>query len=294
MTYPHPPAGWRMATGTWGTDAERETTLYLSGGASIRMKNTTTATKLIGPMSPVHPGIANNKMYEATAYVRASSVSGGAGDYVTLQLKSYDASFTAIYTHVIYQNVLTAADTWQTVSGVWQADSGGTERFIRPEILKGTNAINVYWDAISFRAMAPMFKGTSGTTAVTDHASTWTAIASFTVDGSGFGALTAQNEWTNSSGSLTPHHTKPGTITARVAFSDSIADGSFVGIRIKEAGTVIAQTSFKVGAAGFPHIIVTVNDLLLFSAAYTVEVIQNSGSGDRNAVAYVSCIQSGW
>ncbi len=290
MTSQALPDGWALPTGTWGTDADRDESTVLSGFASIRLKNTAVATTVLGPVTPITRGQTTSKSYEAVVTFQADSTT--AGHTVSIKVYTYDEDMVAVGSYTVNSGVVLAANTWYTRTLDFAVTSTD-ERYARIEIAKAAQAFNVYVDTAEVLPIAPYFKySLTSDQAITSG--TWNAIASWTT--------TATNDATVvSSYKASFCRSKAGVLTGRVTWTDSIPDGTMIGVRITGApGT--PTTQFKVGGAGLHVIQVSWAgfvdawvgaSMALGQVTYYLEAFQDSGS-DKDAQAYFSGMQAGF
>jgi hypothetical protein len=292
-----PPDGWSLITGTWETDADQNTTTFLSGFCSVELKATATATKLASELMPITQGTYENKHYEVAATFRATRAN--IGDTILIQAKIYNSDYTLQSTTTIYNDTVDVIGDWYTRSATIVA-TNATDNFVQIEVSKAAAAFAVYLDSVEVAPSPPFFAvlrdDATADFTVASSAVSWTSVDTFDAP-----ASAAYSDVLHDSGNIAFLYTRPGTLRAQVTWVDSIPDGTVIGIRIVRDGTQIATTKFAVGAAGTHQIEVTYVGLINAYRAttkatnylYAVEVIQNSGT-DKDATVHFQGYQTGF
>lgn len=127
----------------WGTDLDKNTSVFLSGDSSVEIKNTTPTGD---------PGIATGYFpceeglpYLCRAVVRATSIA--AGNTISAAIQWHEADKSYISGEYLHNAVLGAADTWTDLSIVSVAPS--TARYGYLYLLKNNTAFTTYVDHLS-------------------------------------------------------------------------------------------------------------------------------------------------
>jgi hypothetical protein len=268
------PDGYVMLTGTWGTDADKSTTA-LSGSNSIQLKNTTVATKFATSYVPITKGGSTQKKYQAIIVYQADSNAGT--DTITVQVKTYDASFSLVSTTtIINAQPVASANVWYTRTLDLPITSS-TERYARIEIAKSATSFNAYVDTVDISPIAPHFYYLASVTATSATTGNWTSVVNYdSTDGS---------DVSISAGQAYPFYSQAGFLRAQIKWSSSIPDGTTIGVRLTKNGVELNRVYFKVGGAENDEIEVSWAGLIDAWQAnsatryyYGVEVYQNSGS----------------
>lgn len=142
----YPPDGWTVGGTdvTWANDFAQETSTVLKGGNSVKFKDTTPTGDpyLYSDLIPVeYP-----RPYGVEFNVRADSVA--AGNTITLQVFWYQSNGTSAAStasnDIFATAVLSAADTWLTLRGIFTPPSNAC--FARLRMTKNNTAFNAYLD----------------------------------------------------------------------------------------------------------------------------------------------------
>jgi len=152
MALDYPPDGWGMNVGTWGTDADEDTTNHKSGGRSIKIYATAVSTEAGSlDFTPVEGG----KKYLSETETRSSS-NNGAHTYST-GVYWYDenkAPASTAWNYLRAVTAATAADTWEIDRTIITAPSDA--RFARLFLWKNTtSSYTVNYDRITFVRAIP-------------------------------------------------------------------------------------------------------------------------------------------
>lgn len=262
MAFDNPPSNIHIVTGTWGTEVDREETVYLSGSSSVVMTGAG-ASAIAGPMTPVSAGINTDRDYEVSVTVRADSVA--AGKTVALAIEWYDAAGANVATTTLRAAaVLTAANTWKILS--YRTSSiAATYKFARVLITKAASSFNLYVDEIQLLPTPPYISVTDSSLVTT--AATWSAAA---------WSSSYKSDFNFVSSVVSAIYQRVTVIQAVVYFVTGVADGTEIGLRILIGGGVQSEQRFAVGAACTPSLSCTLTHLVAAGDAITVEVFSTA------------------
>lgn len=268
-----PPDGVVVVSGAWGTDMDRNESVFLSGNASLEFKNTTPAAdpKIKFAPIPVHKGTADSAVYDCSVVVRASSVASGTYT-LTIQAETYNAAGTLQATKDIHATgILTLANTWETKSAAVTISSS-SHNYVVITVLKNNVAFTAYVDSVDVRRRPPCFEAVASSTPTTIASGAWTALlCTEQVKRTDF-------DYATGTGRATKLYTGVTTLGASAYFASGVSDGNIIGIRIVgSAGGVLASNYFAVGAGMTPQISVACTDPDNTTGYYYTEVYQNSG-----------------
>jgi len=146
----NPPDGWSVVDGSWSTDFQRDTSVYVTSGSSFLVTAGSLTTQTMrGPWFALDEG---GVPYVATAILRATNSSS----LFTLKLEIYAGDQTTL-TNTIYlynnQAVPTAA-AWQTASTEFVTAAGYSwARFVLTRASGATSAINI--DRVEVKKLGP-------------------------------------------------------------------------------------------------------------------------------------------
>jgi len=148
----YPPDGYTVASGVWGTDMDMDTSVFLSGDASVKFLSTTPAndpelrsTEI--PCEPCQPLLCEG-------WIRASSVA--AGNIPRLWILWLDSSKSYLSATAINDAVLAATDTWYLRSGIGTAPASTCYAMIA--LAKVKTAFTANFDSVYLRRFPKCFK----------------------------------------------------------------------------------------------------------------------------------------
>jgi hypothetical protein len=213
-----------------------------------------------GPYTPISPGVNTNKTYSVDVVARASSIAAGREIDISVELYGADLAYIGAV-ELRASSVLTAADTWESLSVQFVADTS-TYKYMRILITKSAADFSLYIDSLEVRPTSPF---ASLTRTQTPTAATWTAVTSFAAP---YGA----NDMLTSTTGITSHFYRPTIFMVNVLWNSNCADGDAVGVRIKRSGTVKRQVLHSCGAILQPGIMLEYFDPLPGTTEYSVEV----------------------
>lgn len=162
----NPPDGWTVTEGTWGVDFQRDTSVYLTSGTSVKMVGPAAQNQtLVGPWFPID---GNGVAYVVTGVLRATNNTSK----LTLKLEVYQGDQTtlvetiSLYTY----DALPSANTWTTPSQELQtASNKNWARFVLRR--NAGETADVYLDRLEVKKLGPrwgLFKNDTGQTLPTD------------------------------------------------------------------------------------------------------------------------------
>jgi hypothetical protein len=146
----NPPDGWIVTSGVWGTDYQRDSSVYLTSGNSLKMVGTAANTQtLTGPWFPID---GNGLAYVVSGVVQSTNNTS----LLTIKLEIYAGDQTTLTTTIyLYNNVIVpTANTWLTPSKEFTTTSSyNWARFIVTRA-SGTTA-SVYIDRLEVKKLGP-------------------------------------------------------------------------------------------------------------------------------------------
>lgn len=288
MTWPTPPSGWSVVTGSWTTDADRDESLSESGAYTLHLLDTSVATKLRSDFTPVEQSL----QYFVNIRVRSDDIT--AGYTISVKAEQYATDkVTLVATASLYSGVPAAADTWEWVGSRFKP-LNSTVRWIRITVEKTTNTHNVYVDNISLEPQQPSW-GKYLNSNQSIGSGSWTTVT-FDTD---IDALSEDVKIGYSSGVVTAKINGAYSIGSTCTFS-TLSDGDLVGIRIKHVqisgGTAFYTYGTRMMAAGSTIMAVHVNApnvILLAGGTVEIQVYHDHGSA-VNALGLVTTNKNCW
>lgn len=145
----YPPDGYYVSGTdvTWALDFDIETTIFLSGTHSVKIKSRAPAAQPSG--NPMYGTLklipcTAGEVYTCEWRVRADSIA--AGNLVYCYFYWYDATKAYLSNTSVWAAVLDAADTWQLIKGTIVAPTSAA--FVRIVCFKKNTDFNLYIDSM--------------------------------------------------------------------------------------------------------------------------------------------------
>ncbi len=274
MTFVTPPQGWELDVGIWGTDANREETIVVSGGYSVKFNSTAVATALVSPWIPIEDLLQS--FYGAL--LRTDDVT--AGYTITLKVDQYDHNRLFVGTSTMFTGVLDAIDTWQWVGNI--RSHLATIGWVRMRLEKTTDTHNVYVDNMLTERLQPSW-GLYRDSLQTIATGTWTTLATNS------SLVAAQSYFLTISRSVSAAGVvtigPPGAYNFHSAIElDDFAAPGVLDIRLKLTPKGGGASRFRYGtrsylATGFGGraVVSVTNEQLFPGDTAEVQIFQNSG-----------------
>ena len=142
------PVGWYLNTGTWGTDATRDSTQQKTGRYSVKMPNTSTEPALASNLMPVE----HEEIYCVGSWVRGSTTGS---NLIKITVEWYDKNRTFISRSDPVEQAVTTANTWQWVEGFLPAVS--TAAFAKVVLKRKVSTADAWFQCPKFARAIPTF-----------------------------------------------------------------------------------------------------------------------------------------
>ena len=274
----NPPDGVELVSGVWGTDIDRNESVWVTGGSSVEFKSGHGAEIATAWMAL---DSVNTARYNLNCVVRASRISGG--DLVTVQFVSYAADrHTVVHTESIWSGPLASANQWLMVSSyiINTPAAAAWGRFI---IEKANTAFSLYLEYVDATRDTPGLEAWQATaTSSAIAASTWTTVP---YDGDTVKPANGLLWLGSASGLWTRYRGDTMLVHARVTL-DGLVAGNTVKLRFYDVGNSIQDDvgiQQVVGANGtHSFTLVALSDGIGpfgVSNAVGVQVWHNGGAG---------------
>jgi len=138
--------GWAISSGVWNTDLQKNTATINTGKNVLQFLNTTPASNP-AIISEAYLPVTPSRPMRFRAIARASSIA--AGNYIKIEILEYDAANSLVNTITVFNDELTAADTWQEIQYFYTSYSTAAQCKIK--VSKKNTAFYAYVDFIQLQ-----------------------------------------------------------------------------------------------------------------------------------------------
>lgn len=261
----YPPDKWVMDSGTWGIDADNDTSQVYSGDYSVKLINSGNGVEMSGPATPIE----NSRMVRLTTAVRADA--NAAGNDIRVGLVEANSAGTVLLTTYAINGPVTAINTWEPKGKfIWL---NGSTRNITPYIWKLT-AFNAWIDHVLI-APVPAFcsaQMAASQTGLVSGSHTKVSFDTATLDPGVF--------WDTANKRFVAKYYSLWTFSASIYISTVMSDGKTAAVSLKKNGTTwLAWNEHMLSAARDPTIPITSGPVALNPGDYVeVQCWHNQGS----------------
>jgi hypothetical protein len=146
----YPPAKTDISTGAWNTDIELDTTVYLSGDASLKIvSGHSLAVEVHRQVEPTSPG----DVWAIEAVIRQGNIT--AGNHQAVAIYWLDKDLAYVDANVVFDSELPAINTWYTISGSGTCPAGAT--YAMPVWIRAAVGFDAWNDVLAIRRVQPSF-----------------------------------------------------------------------------------------------------------------------------------------